>query len=381
MRDVAAIDVNARRVDLLLCVAVTVVLAVIVSSDQGDAGPVNPLAYLWALGLGLLMLVRRSHPLLMLVLTVVGFFSYYVAGFPSIGVAVPVAAALFSAAETGHTRAALAAGLVTLSGSTAYRVVVQQNLAYVLGYELASHLTLMAAVVALGHSLRTARQLRRRRDQVTRLLNRQRLMDADARRREDRLSLARDLHDSIGHSLTLAALHAGLAEDQQASPAQRQESLSLVRTAVSEALSHLRRTVSVLRDGSGSQATPGLQDLPRLTRAPTSAGYDVQIKAEPVTLSPEVDAAAFRLVQEAITNVLRHSNGRTIQVRIAEAPPGTLEVSVADDGRNDVAPDLDEGHGLSGMRERVFDLGGDLWVEADHRGWAVRARIPLEVAS
>ncbi|WP_435769599.1 sensor histidine kinase [Nocardioides sp. SYSU DS0651] len=376
----AATDLNARRIDLLLCVAVTAVLAVIVSSDQGAAGPVDPLAYLWAVGLGLLMLVRRSHPVLMLVLTVVGFFSYYVAGFPSIGVAVPVSAALFSAAESGHTRAALVAAAVTLGGSTAYRVVDQQNLAYVLGYELATHVTLMAAVVALGHSLRTGRQLRRRRDQVTRLLNRQQVMDADARRREDRLSLARDLHDSIGHSLTLAALHAGLAADQRTGASQRQESISLARTAVSEALSHLRRTVSVLRDGGGAQTTPGVQDLPRLTRAPESAGYDVRVEVDPVSLSPEVDAAAFRVVQEAITNVLRHSTGRTIQVRIAEAPPGTLEVSVADDGRNDAAPALEQGHGLSGMQERVHDLGGDLWVEADSGGWVVRARLPMAVA-
>ena len=374
-------EVSARRVDQLLCVAVTVVLAVIVSSDQGQAGHVNPLAYLWAVGLGLLMLVRRSHPVLVLLLTLLGFFSYYAAGFPAVGVAVPIAAALFSAAEAGHTRAALLTGLVTLSGATAYRVADQQNLAYVLGYELASHVALIAAVIALGHSLRTARQLRRRRDQVTRLLNRQRLMDADARMKEDRLSLARDLHDSIGHSLTLAALHAGLAHDKHAGQAQRQESLTLVRTAVSDALSHLRRTVKVLREGGGPETTPGLQDLLRLTQAPMSAGYDVHMETEPVVLCPEVDAAAFRLVQEAITNVLRHSNGRNIVVRLIEAPRGTLEVSVSDDGRTEHVPELSPGHGLSGMRERVCDLGGELQVQADLGGWVVRAQIPIEAAT
>jgi signal transduction histidine kinase len=377
MQGVGVSEISARRVDQLLCVVVTVVLAVIVSSDQGEAGPVNPLAYLWAVGLGLLMLVRRSHPLLVLLLTVLGFFSYHAAGFPAMGVAVPIAAALFSAAETGHTRAALLTGLVTLAGATAYRVAAHQNLAYVLGYELAAHVALISAVVALGHSLRTARQLRRRRDQVTRLLNRQRLMDADARMREDRLSLARDLHDSIGHSLTLAAMHAGLA-NEHVSPAQREQSLTLVRTAVSDALSHLRRTVRVLREGGGSETTPGLQDLPRLTQAPASAGYDVRIEAEPVTLPPEVDAAAFRLVQEAITNVLRHSNGRHILVRVTEEPPGTLGIRVSDDGRTRRVPELSPGHGLSGMRERVCDLGGELQVEADHEGWVVRAQLPME---
>jgi signal transduction histidine kinase len=371
-------EVNARRVDLLLCVVVVVGLAVIVHSDQGQAGPVNPLAYLWALGLGLLMMVRRSHPVLVLVLTVVAYFTYHATGFPSMGVGVPIAAALFSAAETGHTRAALVAGVGTLGVATGYRVAAQQNLAYVLGYELATHVALIAAVIALGHSLRTARQLRRRRDQVTRLLDRQRLMDADARMREDRLSLARDLHDSIGHSLTLASLHAGLARDPHATEDARLQSLGLVRTSVSDALTQLRRTVRVLRQGGGPDAAPGLDDLSRLVAAPASAGYEVHLEADDVELPPEIDAAAFRLVQEAITNVLKHSDGHQIVIRVAESS-GTLEVCVRDDGYNERTPVLSPGHGLSGMRERVCDLGGDLDVEASDAGWVVRARIPLEV--
>ncbi len=367
-----------RRGDQLLCVLVVVVLSVIVTSNQGEAGPVDPLAYLWVGALGLLMLIRRSHPLLVLALTTVIFFGYHAAGYPALGVAIPVAAALFSAAQTGHTRAALATGAVTLAGATAYRLADRQSVAYVLGWELATHVALIAAVVALGHSARTTRELRERTEQVTRLLDRQRSMDAEARMRDDRLSLARDLHDSIGHSLTLAAMHAGLAQDPRAGAAQREQSLGLVRTAVSDALSHLRRTVRVLRGGAGPRTTPGLDDLDRLARAADSAGYDVRVAVDRLDLSPEVETAAFRLVQESVTNVLRHSSGRRIDVRVSEPTPGTLEVRVADDGRNAEVPELVPGHGLSGMRERVATLGGTMHVDADARGWVVRALLPRE---
>lgn len=371
---------SARRLDVLLCLGVALALTVTISSDQGGGGPVNPLAYLWAAGLGLLMLVRRRHPLLVLGLTAVGFFTYYAVGFPAIGVAVPIAAALYSAAETGHARAAVVTGLGTLALSTSYRLAAQQSPALVVGYELLSHLLLIAAVIALGHSVRTSRQLRRRTDQVTRLLNRQRAMDDDARDHDDRLSLARDLHDSIGHALTLAALHTEIAREGRGGEAQRRESLGIARSGISDALAHLRRTVRVLRGGAGEAAAPGVLDLPGLAQAATAAGYEVHVEVEDLQLPSDVDAAVFRLVQEGITNALKHSNGRRVEVSVGREAPDRLAVHVLDDGRGATVPTLTPGHGLSGMRERVTDLGGQLDVRAREDGWLVHASIPLEVA-
>ncbi|WP_158716255.1 sensor histidine kinase [Blastococcus sp. Marseille-P5729] len=370
---------NARHVDLILAIGVASVVAVIISSGQGGVETVSPIAYLWAIGLGLLMTVRRTHPILVLLLTTIGYFIYHAAGFPAAGVAVPISAALYSAAEMGYTRAAVLTGFGTLAGATAYRVADRQDLAFVLGYELASHATLIAAVIALGHTVRTTRQLRLRRDQVTRLLNRQREMDDDARIRDDRLSLARELHDSIGHSLTVASLYAGLAQDQQAHQAQRTQSLAMVRTAISEALSHLRRTVRVLRGGADHDTVPGIVDLPTLIQTPQQAGYDVNLEVAPICVAPPVESAIYRLVQEAITNVLKHSNGRTIKVQVIEAPSADVVVTVSDDGCNDIGSPVSLGDGLSGMRERVIDLGGVLDVQADRTGWRVEARIPKEI--
>lgn len=377
---------SPRTSDVLLSTGVVVGLAVVVSSEHGEHAPVPPAAYLWTVGLGLLLLLRRQRPVLVLVLTTVVFFSYYVMQFPAIGVAVPIAAALFSAAEMGHVRAALVTAMVVMGLSTAYRLIAGQDAAYVVGYELIGHVALAAAAIALGHSLRVGRQLRRRTEQVTGLLARQGELDTDARAREERLRLARELHDSIGHSLSVATLYTDVARERAHDPAAQREALDLVRGAVSDALSQLRRTVTVLRRrGSLVGADPGLLDLSALTAAPAAAGYDVDLFVQEVEVAPEVGAAAYRLVQEAITNTLRHSNGTRIGVRLEQPTPGLLELLVSDNG--DVAVSDRgtgaghgaqgvPGHGLSGMRERVSDLGGTLDVRTGPNGWSVRATIP-----
>ncbi|MGH1564656.1 sensor histidine kinase [Mumia sp. DW29H23] len=366
---------SPRRTDVLLCVGVAAVLAVVVNSHEGRSGDVNPLAYLWALGLGLLMLIRRSHPVLVLVLTTLGFFSYYAAGFPAIGVAVPIAAALYSAAEMGHLRAAVVTGTLTLGLSTAYRLADGQSASFVVGYEFVSHAALIAAAIALGHSVRVGRHLRRRTEQVSRLLTRQGELDHVAQVRDERMRLARELHDSIGHSLSVAALYSDVAREAPDGD-ERDDALELVRTSITDASAQLRRTVAVLRGRGTFDAEAGLDQVDRLGAAPTAVGYEVDVQVDPVDVAPEVGAAAFRLVQEAITNTLRHSNGTSISVRVGLQEPGVLGVRVVDDGTAVVPPQIRSGHGLSGMRERVADLGGTLDVDAGPHGWVVAASIP-----
>lgn len=227
---------ETRRGDLLLAALVAVVLAAVVTAAGSTYDDVEPVAYLWAVGFGLLMLVRRDRPLLVLALTTVGFFSYYASGFPPIGVGVPMAAALYSAAEVGAVRAAIATGVVVLGLSTAYRLAVGQGTAFVLGYELVYHASLMAAAVALGHVVRVSRALRRRTDQVTGLLVRQGELDASARLREERLSLARELHDSLGHSLSVAGLYAQVAQEAGSDRTAGTQALALVRESVLDGL-------------------------------------------------------------------------------------------------------------------------------------------------
>lgn len=371
---------QTRRADVLLGAAVFLALAVVVSSDQGRGGAVNPLAYLWAAGLGALMLFRRQYPVLVLLLTALGFVSYHAAGFPSIGVAVPMAAALFSAAEMGYLRSACATAVTTLAVATTYRLLAGQGLALVLGYELVSHGAMITAVIVLGHSVRTARQLRLRTDQVTRLLERQGVLDADARIREDRMFLARELHDSIGHSLSVAALYTSVAQEAGDDAEKRLQALELARSGISDSLAHLRRTVGLLRearratDGTG----PGLRDLTHLVGAPSAAGYEVSLEVEDVDPGPEAEAVIFRIVQEGVTNVLRHAKGHQIRVTVESSSDERLCVTVADDGAPTDTETAAHGHGLSGLAERVADLGGSFEAGPATDGWVVRAEIPQE---
>lgn len=370
---------TTRRSDLVLAVLVAVVLAAVVTAAGAMGDDVRPLAYLWAVGFGLLMLLRRTHPVLVLALTTVGFFSYYASGFPAIGVGVPMAAALYSAAEAGAVRAAVVTGVVVLGLSTAYRLSVGQGVAFVLGYELVYHASLMAAAIALGHVVRVGRALRRRTEQVTGLLVRQGELDAAARLREERLALARELHDSLGHSLSVAGLYAQVAQEAGDDRAAGTRALALVRESVRDGLAQLRGTVSVLRDPRPTEDdAPGLAEIGGLMTAPRAAGYDARVHVDDLDVPPEVASAAFRVVQEAVTNAIRHSSGQRLSVTVRGGPGDPLEVTVWDDGRPPGRPDAPAGHGLEGMRERLRALGGTLTVDADHSGWTVRATIPTE---
>ncbi|MDG4787871.1 sensor histidine kinase [Micromonospora sp. WMMD1102] len=370
---------SARMIDAVLFVGVTVVLSVVVSADQAGSRSPDVLAYLWAVGLGALMLIRRTMPRLVLGLTALGFFTYYIAGFPAVGVAVPISAALFSAAEAGHLRASVLTGAAVLTASTAFRVASGQSASFVLGYELASHAALIAAVIALGYSVRARRTLQRRTAQVVGLVTRQTAMDTAAHAREKRLRLARELHDSMGHSLSVASLFADVAREADGS--RRSSALDQVRSAVSEAMTQLRSTVTLLRSADGeAPAEATLDDLPRLLEGPASAGYDVTLHRAEVSASPDVQTCVYRIVQESVTNTMRHSNATRIEVGLA-AEDDVLEVTVRDNGSGGRAARFGAGHGIGGMRERAEALGGTLSVHSGSDGWRVRATLPGKARS
>jgi signal transduction histidine kinase len=363
-------------VDAALFAGVTAVLSVVVSADQAGSRSPGVLAYLWAVGLGALMLIRRSMPRLVLALTALGYFTYYVAGFPAIGVALPISAALFSAAEAGYLRASVLTGAIVLAASTAFRVAVGQSASFVLGYELASHVALIAAVIAFGYSVRSRRILQRRTEQVVRLVTRQTAMDAAAHARDKQLLLARELHDSMGHSLSVASLFADVA--READDAGRATALDRVKSGVSEAMAQLRSTVTVLRStGGGPPADATLDDLRRLLDGPASAGYDVTLNCAGVSASPAVETCAYRVVQESVTNTMRHSNATRIDVAVRDGDDA-IEVTVHDNGTGTRLPRFGPGHGVRGMRERVEALGGSLTIHTGPGGWRVQATLPAK---
>jgi signal transduction histidine kinase len=220
---------------------------------------------------------------------------------------------------------------------------------------------------------------------------------AEALRRQvadERLRIARELHDVVAHNMSLISIQAGVALhllDQN--PEQARSSLATIKDASKEALVELRSILGVLRDanlddGDGSRApVPTLDRLGDLVERARAAGIDVQVEVEPPAedfsrLPRPVDLAAFRIVQESLTNVAKHSDDRAAVVRIRREDEG-LAVEVLDDGSGQAGGPGDPlpgaGTGIIGMRERAAAAGGRLTAgPRPGRGFAVRAWLPLD---
>ena len=168
-------------------------------------------AYAFALGFGLLLLVRRRHPVLVVVLTSLGICVYYALEYPPIGLALPIAVALFSVAEAGRLRVGIVVSTVLLALSLYFQIVGGQDPRQLLGYELPPVIALMGASLALGDGVRSRRLLR----ESQRERERQALLELERRateqRNEERLRLARDLHDALGHNVAMMLMQSAVA--------------------------------------------------------------------------------------------------------------------------------------------------------------------------
>lgn len=203
---------------------------------------------------------------------------------------------------------------------------------------------------------------------------------------DERTRIARELHDVIAHAMSVITVQAGVgAHLVGARPAQAAEALSIIERTGREALSELRRMLTVLRDpargepiGPAPAPQPGLADLPSLVAAVGDAGVVVstQIVGVPVPLPPGLDLAAYRVAQEALTNVVKHAPG--VRARLClRYEPDLLTVDVRDGGSPD--PAFKAGQGLRGMAERVALYDGELSTVARADGFRVTAAFPLEV--
>ena len=207
--------------------------------------------------------------------------------------------------------------------------------------------------------------------------------EARHRASEERMRIARELHDVLAHNISLINVQAGVALhliDER--PEQARSALAAIKQASNEALGELRSVLDILREGHESPPrapTSGLARLDDLISKTEAAGLQVktQVAGTPRPLSPKLDLAAFRIVQEALTNVRRHAGDALATVRINYGERD-LTVEVDDDGIGAEPPTFGGGKGIAGMRERVTALDGDL--EAGPRpggGFRVHARLPL----
>lgn len=245
----------------------------------------------------------------------------------------------------------------------------------------------------IGDHLRTRRAdaaaLRDRADRA----ERDRAAEAQRAVDEERTRIARELHDVVAHALGMIAMQAGGAERvPDLDPADAKEILRSLAETSRQALGEMRRMVAVLRDDQDEAAErtpqPTVADLDSLVDHVRAAGLDATLTVEgaPRTVPSGVELSAYRIVQEALTNTVKHAGPARAQV-VVRWCPDDLELEVVDDGRGaattyvvpDASPGADgHGHGLIGMRERVSMFGGDLRVgPRPGGGFGVRARIPI----
>ncbi len=366
--------------DIVLGLVTSAVVAVAIAMDLGGQRGPDAIAYLFAVALGALMLVRRQFPALALAATGAGLLAYYAIGYPPVGLALPVAAALYSAAEAGKFRIAAATAVGLIAVSTAFRLGQGESVGYLIGFELASTVGLMLSAIALGATVRATRLLRAEHRRTEQRAVSEREHEARRRVEAERLRIAHDLHDAIGHTIAVVSVQTSVAlEALDDDPEATRAALGTIRTASSAAVRELRTMVGLLTDAESlpERAPVGsLQHLELLIEATISSGLAVGLRIEgvPEVLPTVVDTTAYRIVQEALTNSLKHADASRADV-VLRYQPASLEITVTDDG---VGAVLDEsrGRGLAGMRERVGLIGGEVAFSSGP-GFRIHAVLPF----
>jgi len=335
---------------------------------------------------GLLLMVLAVAPLLWLstfpvpvaVVSVLATTAYYPLGYPDNLVIVAGAAALFNVVSLGYRRTGWLLGLAQ------YLIIHVVETVHFgaprLGYALGM-LAWVLVVLVGGEGIRKHREYRDMARRHSEEAERTREEEARRRASEERLKLAREVHDVIAHHISLINVQAGSALyliDSQ--PERAAEALAAIKQASQETLRQLRAILGVLRavdEEAPRSPAPGLDRLEELAAGVRASGIGVRLEVvgTPRQLGAGVDAAAYRIVQEALTNVVRHSGAGTVTVSVGYAPDG-VSVRVSDDGRG-CADGFAPGNGIAGMRDRAEALGGELTAApAPGGGFAVRAWLP-----
>jgi signal transduction histidine kinase len=340
------------------------------------------------------LVARRRRPAMVVLVTSAATVASVGLGYPLGLIWVAPLLALYTAAAGGHRRLAVVAGGMMAA------VLVGWALA---DPELGTPAQVAMAVLNVALAVATGEVSRGRRDYLAeaerRAIEAERTREETARRRagEERLRLARDLHDITAHTIAVIAIQAGVAEEALAEgPEPAREAVRAIRASSRQALAELKATVVTLREGEEAATPgplPGLDRLGELVAMAQRGGVRVELAVSGATrpLPPAVELTAYRIAQEALTNVLRHAQATSATVGLRYARDA-LQVEVDDDGHRDngvesasggPSEDSDRqirrsGHGLAVMAERAAAIGGHLEAGAKPAGgWRVHAWLPL----
>jgi signal transduction histidine kinase len=352
---------------------------------QSIVGPHPVVAVSFCLA-GLVLAFRQRMPLAVLgaVMIVIGVPAAIYGSSEGFSPIAPIFVALYSVGAHAKMSRALAAlglyvGFWTL-------LVLRDPLNHTLSAVLWSWPAFLVGVMLLllGAFLRTRRlyvaELRARAEQAE--------SDREERIRaatvDERARIARELHDAVAHAMTVMVMQAEAADEMlDVDPIRARRALERVQTVGREGLAEMRRLLGVLRHDSAPAFAPqpGIASLQALVDEVSATGLPVQLSVEgvPRPISAGVDISAYRIVQEALTNAIKHAGARTVAVRLSYADDLTLEI--LDDGVSPVGSG-ENGHGLIGMQERVTLYGGTLRAgAAAGGGFSVHATLPIDGAS
>jgi signal transduction histidine kinase len=370
---------------LALTVAAAMVLTIGIAEEPGAGRSPDVLAYLLGISVAALLLLRRRWPLGVLIASIGVLSVYFGLDYPAFSAAVPLAAAAYSAAVAGKGLAAAAAlgAFVVIAGSVA-RLDEGDSLAEVLREGLITDAALLAAVLLLGEAVRNRRAWAEEVRARLRRAQQDRDREADRRVQEERLRIAREMHDVLAHTIAAINVQAGVAGDViDDAPDKARASLQDIRRQSRDAIAELKATVGVLREGGAAAPrapAPGLAELDGLVETAAGAGLHVEVSVAGAArpLPGTVDLAAYRIVQESLTNVVRHAKASAATVSVRYDPDAVM-VEVTDNGSGEAngAGGEHDGHGLIGMRERATAVGGTLRIgTAPGGGYLVRATLP-----
>ena len=351
----------------------------------------RPLADLGHLGHVLLIIsgvaiaLRRKHPVAVLAVTAVASLTYYLLDYPDGPTWLALFVALYTLTAYGDGRRSVAIAGVTITvlsvGWLASATDIEPRAA--IGWVF---FRIGASVMsaALGESVRSRRVIAA--DAIARAELAERTREEEARIRvgEERLRIAREVHDTVAHAIAIINVQSGVtAHLLDKRPEGTREALTTIEATSSRALQEMRSILGVLRDDhDGRVPHPSLAQLDELIATSRTAGLDIDLESDraATALPTAVDSAAYRIIQESLTNVLRHVGPTRVSVEVHRAPDSLhLRVTNVGNGRRSAtsrAPGA--GRGLLGMQERCQLLGGDLDAgPVESGGFAVTARLPL----
>jgi signal transduction histidine kinase len=383
---VTVLDVHIHRSDVLVAAAVValVQLDLLLIERPAQGAAVTAAA---GVALGLVLVLRRRAPLLLAVLAGVLLVAQSAAGgqltsMVSTGI-VGMGVMFSTGLELPRRPAVVGAG--AFLAATWIELVVDARSAYPLLSDL-----VFTGVIVVGLPWFAGRALRERRERADELqalaaqLSAEREHSAHLAVLDERNRIAREMHDVVAHSVSLMVVQAGAARRMiESEPDRSRAALLAAEDAGRQALAELRRVLGLLRgspDPVELEPQPGLAQLEPLVERARASGLDVEVSVRgcPRELPAGVDLAVYRVVQEALTNTLKHAGAARALVDL-DWSDDSLALAVVDDGAGAAVPAQRSGHGLLGMRERVAAYGGEVEAGPEQPGgFAVRARIPLE---